>query len=56
MEGFVRETARNWLELEFYRVLVPLSTPAYLRDLFCSNVRMLLLLVIGEPAKLQPAA
>jgi hypothetical protein len=55
MEGFVRETARNWLELEFYRVLVPLSTPAYLRDLFCSNVRMLLLL-IGESARLQPAA
>ena len=56
MEGFLRETAKNWLELEFYRVLVPLNTPAYLRDLFCSNLRMLLIVAVGDSARLEPAA
>ena len=56
MEGFFAETAGNWLELEFYRVLVPLNTPAYLRDLFCSNLRMLLTLVIGDSSRMEPAA
>jgi len=56
MEGFFGETAGNWLELEFYRVLVPLNTPAYLRDLFCSNLRILLTLVIGDSSRMAPAA
>ncbi len=56
MEGFLGQTAGNWLELEFYRVLVPLNTPAYLRDLFCSNLRVLLALLRTDPSRMEPAA
>jgi hypothetical protein len=56
MEGFFRATAANWLELEFYRVLVPLDTPEYLRNLFCSNLRILLALLATDPSRMEPAA
>jgi hypothetical protein len=42
------EIAGRWLELEFFRVLVPFGTPAYLRDLLFSNLRVILTLVIAE--------
>ena len=56
MEGVFRDSANNWRELEFYRVLIPLNTPAYLRDLFCSNLHVLLSLVIGDSSRMEPAA
>lgn len=42
------EIAKRWLELEFFRFLVPFGTPAYLRDLLFSNLRVILRLVAGE--------
>jgi hypothetical protein len=55
-EGTFGEIAARWRELEFYRVLVPLGTPAYLRELFCSNLRVLLELLERERASLASAA
>ena len=51
LEGDRTEIAGRWLELEVYRMLIPIGTPEYLRDLFCSNFRFLLDLVsIGASA------
>ena len=55
-EGTFGEIAERWRELEFYRVLVPLGTPTYLRELFCSNLRVLLELLARERANLASAA
>jgi hypothetical protein len=55
-EGTFGDIAERWRELEFYRVLVPLGTPAYLRELFCSNLRVLLELLMRERANLASAA
>lgn len=55
-EGHHGEIAARWLEMGFYRVLVPLGEPAYLRDLFCSNLRVLLGLLVEERTNLVPAA
>lgn len=44
------EAAARWLELEYFRQLVPLGVPAYLRDLFLSNLRVILSLVATEVA------
>jgi hypothetical protein len=41
------ETARRWLEVELFRCFVPYGTPLYLRDLFISNMRV----VLGAVAK-----
>lgn len=45
LEGDPAEIASRWLELEVYRMMIPLGTPEYLRDLYCSNFRFLLDLV-----------
>lgn len=51
LEGDRTEIAGRWLELEVYRMLIPIGTPEYLRDLFFSNFRFLLDLVsIGASA------
>jgi hypothetical protein len=50
------EIASRWLELEHYRTLVPLGTPAYLRDLFFSNTRVILNLIVSEHALVSTAA
>jgi len=54
LEGESSEIAGRWLELEVYRMLVPLGTSEYLRDLFFSNFHLLLELLsiapIGVPA------
>lgn len=42
--------AARWLEDEFYRLLVPCSASAYRRDLFCSNLRVLLSLIAKDPS------
>jgi hypothetical protein len=41
----VQEVAANWQEHEFFRCLMPSGSPAYLRELFCSNLGLLLKLV-----------
>lgn len=56
LEGRFGEIAGRWLEMEFYRLLVPSGVPVYLRDLFCSNLRVLLGLLVEEHANLVSAA
>ncbi len=56
LEGDLGEIAARWLELESYRLLVPLGAPVYLRDLFYSNLRTLLNLLVEDRTSLIPAA
>ena len=56
LEGEAPDIANRWLELEVYRMLIPLGTPEYLRDLFCSNFRLLLSLVAVEATAVPVAA
>ncbi len=56
LEGDASEIAGRWLELDVYRMLVPLGTPEYLRDLFYSNFRLLLDLISVAPTAAVPAA
>ena len=49
MEAPAAEIARSWLEVELFRLFVPFGTPPYLRDLFCSNLRAILGLIVSEP-------
>jgi hypothetical protein len=39
------EVTARWLELDFFRTLVPLGVPAYLRSLFLSNMGVVLKLI-----------
>src|SRR6185437_7751442 len=48
--GGTCEIAGRWQEHEFYRVLIPSGVPSYLRELFCSNIGVLLDLIAGENA------
>ncbi len=50
------EIARRWLELEYFCLLVPLGTPPYLRDLFLSNIRVILNLIASEHTMISTAA
>jgi hypothetical protein len=50
------EIASRWLELEYFRVWVPIGTPAYLRDLFCSNLRVILNSIAAERPMVSTAA
>ena len=50
------EIASRWLELEYFRMLVPIGTPAYLRELFFSNIRVILNLIVSEHAIISTAA
>lgn len=50
------EVAGRWLEVEFYRLLVPFGAPPYLRDLFLSNMRVILGLVVAEYLAVETAA
>ena len=56
MEGDYQTMLRRWRETEFYRSLIPADSPVYLRELFLSNVRTLLDLLLEEQAKLGPGA
>jgi hypothetical protein len=56
MDAPAENVAARWLEGEFYRLLVPLGAPSYLRDLFCSNLRILLGLTVAEAASSPRAA
>ena len=42
MQGGLLPTVAHWRRMEAYRVLMPEPAPAYLKDLFCSNLRALL--------------
>ena len=42
MPGVVGATIAHWRQLESYRILPPEDSPDYLRELFVSNVRILL--------------
>jgi hypothetical protein len=42
------DIASRWLEVEFFRLLVPQETPGYLRDLLFSNLRVILSLIAAE--------
>ena len=56
LDGEFWEILERWRELEFYRMLVPLGLPGYLRELFCSNLRILLAVLAEERASLQKVA
>jgi hypothetical protein len=42
MDGTTAETISHWKQLESYRILLPENAPDYLRELFFSNMRVLL--------------
>lgn len=48
MDAPPAEIARRWLDVELFRLYVPFDTPPYLRDLFCSNMRLILGLLVSE--------
>jgi hypothetical protein len=56
VEGTFREAVTHWLEEEPFRFLVPEGQPAYLRELYLSNVRALLCLLSEELSIERPAA
>jgi hypothetical protein len=56
MEGDYGTKVRRWKETEFYRSLIPTESPAYLREMFLANVRVLLDLLLEEGAKPAPGA
>jgi hypothetical protein len=48
MEGGLSGAASHWRRIESYRFLVPEAVPDYLKELFCSNLRALLEILVGE--------
>jgi hypothetical protein len=50
------EIAARWLELDFFRMFVPLGVPSYLRSLFLSNMAVVLKLIAAGRATRQTAA
>lgn len=56
MEGEFEPKLRRWRETEFYRSLIPTESPLYLRELFVSNVRTLLDLLLEHGANPEPGA
>lgn len=51
MPGGRCEAVAHWRRLEAYRVLMPEHAPGYLKDLFCSNLRALLEILLEECSK-----
>jgi hypothetical protein len=45
----LRSVARHWRKLEVYRALLPVESPDYLKELFCSNVRAILEILEKKP-------
>ncbi len=52
----LHETVQRWAGMEVYRVLVPDRVPEYLRELFFSNLRLLLELLGNDTATDRPTA
>ena len=48
MQGGLTVAVPHWLGMEAYRVLLPEKSPDYLKELFCSNTRVLLELLHKE--------
>jgi hypothetical protein len=48
MQGGLEVAVPHWLGMEAYRVLLPENSPDYLKELFCSNARVLLELLQKE--------
>jgi hypothetical protein len=48
MEGGLPGAVSHWRRIESYRFLVPEAVPDYLKDLFCSNLRALLEILVEE--------
>ena len=42
MQGGLQSAILHWRNMESYRVLMPEQSPDYLKELFCSNLRVLL--------------
>jgi hypothetical protein len=42
MDGPLSTTISHWRQMETYRILMPEDSPDYLKELFCSNLRVLL--------------
>ncbi len=51
MEGSLHATVEHWRQMEAYRVLMPEDSPDYLKELFCSNLRVLLGILQNGTAK-----
>src|SRR5262245_30334003 len=50
MPGPIEDTVAHWRQLESYRILPPEDAPDYLRELFFSNLRVLLeILELSRP-------
>jgi hypothetical protein len=56
MPGELSSTLAHWRRLEAYRVLIPERAPGYLKELFCSNLRVLLELLQKECSKVHSAS
>jgi hypothetical protein len=55
-EGPPLEIAASWREHQLYRFLVPSGVPPYLKDLFYSNINVLLSLILEEQPTQQSVA
>jgi hypothetical protein len=56
MEGGLEASTDHWLKLESYRVLIPEKSPDYLKELFCSNLRVLLQILRADCSKAHSGA
>jgi hypothetical protein len=56
MEGGLSVAVSHWRRMEAYRVLVPEAAPEYLKDLFCSNLRVLLEILDEERSPARSSA
>ncbi len=56
LEGEFWEIASRWRELEPFRVAIPAGMPDYLRELFTSNLRVLLRALEASRAMWEPVA
>jgi hypothetical protein len=56
MAGGLAVAAVHWQRMEAYRVLIPEDVPEYLKELFCSNMRALLEILISDCSTVGPGA
>jgi hypothetical protein len=56
MDANPEEIIGRWIEIDYFRTFVPFGTPSYLRDLFSSNLRVILGLIVKGSVTLQTAA
>jgi hypothetical protein len=51
MHDGLKAAVAHWRKLEAYRTLLPVESPDYLKELFCSNIRALLEILEEECSK-----